>query len=128
MYLRKIARSTKSLNSYFYFSGTSFLYKTATKVWYSWCYILAIWYRKLNNKCLNKSISNVSSLTIKEIRQMGCLLSITQVCFGGFFQPGGFNIIYLLHLFCASCVSGVFEEILYVSETSVYFFCFVHIF
>lgn len=27
--------------------------------------------------------------------------------------PGGFDILYLLHLFCASCVSGVSKEVLY---------------
>lgn len=54
---------------------------------------------------------------------MGSVVNLPVINLGCFsFQPGGFDILYLLHLFCASCVSGVSKEVLYVSVTSVYFF------
>lgn len=76
------------------------------------------------NTCLNESIFTISVLilVIKK-RQMGSVVNLPVINLGCFsFQPGGFDILYLLHLFCASCVSGVSKEVLYVSETFVYFF------
>lgn len=76
------------------------------------------------NKCLNESIFTINiSVLIRVIkrRQMGYVVNLKKLgCFS--FQPGGFDILYLLHLFCASCVSGVSKEVFYVSVTSVYFF------
>lgn len=74
------------------------------------------------NTCLNESIFTIPVLilVIKK-RQMGSVVNLKNLgCFS--LQPGGFDILYLLHLFCASCVSGVSKEILYVSVTCVYFF------
>lgn len=77
------------------------------------------------NKCLNESIFTMISVLIHVMkkRQMGSVVNLPVINLGCFsFQPGGFDILYLLHLFCASCVSGVSKEVLYVSETFVYFF------
>lgn len=76
------------------------------------------------NTCLNESIFTISVLilVIKK-RQMGSVVNLPVINLGCFsFQPGGFDILYILHLFCASCVSGVSKEVLYVSVTCVYFF------
>lgn len=76
------------------------------------------------NTCLNESIFTIPVLihVIKK-RQMGSVVNLPVINLGCFsFQPGGFDILYLLHLFCASCVSGVSKEVLYVSVTCVYFF------
>lgn len=78
------------------------------------------------NTCLNESIFTINiSVLIRVIkrRQMGSVVNLPVINLGCFsFQPGGFDILYLLHLFCASCVSGVSKEVLYVSVTCVYFF------
>lgn len=78
------------------------------------------------NTCLNESIFTINiSVLIRVIKkwQMGSVVNLPVInleCFS--FQPGGFDILYILHLFCASCVSGVSKEVLYVSVTCVYFF------
>lgn len=65
--------------------------------------------------------SNTCNKKNDKKRQMGSVVNLINLwCFS--FQPGGFDILYLLHLFCASCVSGVSKEVLYVSVTCVYFF------
>lgn len=78
------------------------------------------------NTCLNESIFTISVLILVHVikkRQMGSVVNLLVINLGCFsFQPGGFDILYLLHLFCASCVSGVSKEVLYVSVTCVYFF------